>query len=117
MYEVIKAGGFTNGGLNFDAKVRRGSFTFEDIVLAYILGMDTFAKGLIKAFEIIEDGRLEENIKNRYSSYNSYIGKKIIENKTNFEELEDYIEKLDKITMESGKQEYLESIVNQIILK
>lgn len=117
MYEVIKSGGFTNGGLNFDAKVRRGSFTFEDIVLAYILGMDTFAKGLIKAFEIIEDGRLEENIKNRYSSYNSYIGKKIIEGKTNFEELEDYIEKLDKITMESGKQEYLESIVNQIILK
>ena len=117
MYEVIKAGGFTNGGLNFDAKVRRGSFTFEDIVLAYILGMDTFAKGLIKAFEIIEDGRLEENIKNRYSSYNSYIGKKIIEDKTNFEELEDYIEKLDKIIMESGKQEYLESIVNQIILK
>ncbi|WP_156299687.1 xylose isomerase [Streptobacillus canis] len=117
MYEVIKAGGFTNGGLNFDAKVRRGSFTFEDIVLAYILGMDTFAKGLIKAFEIIEDGRIEENIKNRYSSYNSEIGKKILDENTNLEELENYIENKEKITMESGRQEYLESILNQIILR
>ncbi len=60
MYEIIKAGGFTNGGLNFDAKVRRGSFEFDDLALGYIAGMDTFALALIKAYEIIEDGRIDE---------------------------------------------------------
>ena len=60
MYEVLKAGGFTNGGLNFDAKARRQSNTFEDIILSYIAGMDSFALGLIKAREIIDDGRIDE---------------------------------------------------------
>ncbi|MBR1735656.1 MAG: xylose isomerase, partial [Firmicutes bacterium] len=81
MLEVIRAGGFTNGGLNFDAKVRRGSFTFEDIVYAYISGMDTFALGLIKAYEIINDGRIDEFVKKRYASYESGIGKDIVEGK------------------------------------
>lgn len=116
MYETIKAGGFTNGGLNFDAKVRRASFTNEDLVISYILGMDTFALGLLKAFEIIEDGRIEENLKNRYSSYNTEMGNKILTDNTSLEELEKYTENNDKFEMESGRQEYLESIINQIIL-
>lgn len=60
MLEVLRAGGFTNGGLNFDAKTRRGSFTPEDIVLSYIAGMDTFALGLRKAMEIMEDGTIDK---------------------------------------------------------
>lgn len=116
MYEVIKAGGFTNGGLNFDAKVRRASFEAEDLFYSYILGMDTFALGLIKAFEIIEDGRIEENISNKYRRYNEGLGKDIIDDKMDLEKLEEYIENNPEFKMESGKQEYLEAILNQIIL-
>lgn len=116
MYEVIKAGGFTNGGLNFDAKVRRASFEAEDLFYSYILGMDTFALGLIKAFEIIEDGRIEENISNKYRRYNEGLGKDIIDDKMDLEKLEEYIENNPEFEMESGKQEYLEAILNQIIL-
>ena len=117
MYEIIKAGGFTNGGLNFDAKVRRGSFEFDDLALGYIAGMDTFALALIKAYEIIEDGRIDEFKKARYSSYNTGIGKKIVDGKTSLEELEEYTIKNGEVTMESGKQEYLESVLNNILFK
>ena len=115
MLEVIRAGGFTNGGLNFDAKVRRGSFTFEDIVYAYISGMDTFALGLIKAYEIINDGRIDEFVKKRYASYESGIGKDIVEGKASLESLEKYVLENDKVEMESGRQEYLETVVNNIL--
>lgn len=117
MIEIIKAGGFTNGGLNFDAKVRRPSFTYEDIVYGYISGMDTFALALIKAYEILEDGRIEEFVENRYSSYNDGIGKKIVEGNTSLEELEEYTASNEETNMESGRQEYLENIINQILYK
>ena len=117
MLEVIRAGGFTNGGLNFDAKVRRGSFTFEDIVYAYISGMDTFALGLLKAYEVIEDGRIDQFVKERYASYNSGIGKDIIDGKASLESLEKYILENDKVEMQSGRQEYLETVLNNILFK
>ncbi len=117
MYEVIKAGGFTTGGLNFDAKTRRQSNTFEDILLAYIAGMDGFALGLRLAVKVIEDGRIDKFVKDRYASYESGIGKKIVEGKTNFEELYDYAMKLGEINVESGRQEYLEAVLNNIMFK
>ncbi|WP_443659765.1 xylose isomerase [Clostridium algidicarnis] len=117
MLEIIKAGGFTNGGLNFDAKVRRPSFTFEDIVYGYISGMDTFALGLIKAYEVIEDGRIDEFIEKRYASYESGIGKKILNDEVTLEELEAYTLENKERPMESGRQEYLETILNQILYK
>ena len=115
MYEVIKAGGFTTGGLNFDAKTRRQSNTFEDILLAYIAGMDSFALGLKLAVKLIEDGRIDNFVSERYASYNSGIGKKIVEGKTDLQELSDYAMKLKEITVESGRQEYLESVINEIM--
>ena len=78
MYEVIKAGGFVTGGLNFDAKTRRQSNTFEDILLAYIAGMDGFALGLRVAAKLIEDGRIDEFVKERYASYNDGIDRKSV---------------------------------------
>ena len=115
MYEVLKAGGLT-GGFNFDAKNRRPSYTFEDMFHAYILGMDAFALGLIKAYEIIEDGRIDGFIADRYASYNSGIGAKIREGRTNLAELAAYAEEMGKPELPgSGRQEYLESIVNQIL--
>lgn len=117
MYEIIKAGGFTNGGLNFDAKVRRSSFEFDDLALGYIAGMDTFALALIKAYEIIEDGRIEEFKKARYSSYDTGIGRRIVEGKISLAELEEYTIENGEVTMESGKQEYLESVLNNILFR
>ena len=115
MYEVIKAGGFTNGGLNFDAKVRRASFTYEDIVYGYISGMDTFALGLIKAYELIEDGRIDQFIKERYASFETGIGKAIVSGQATLEDLEEYTLKNGEVKTESGRQELLESIVNSVL--
>lgn len=115
MYEVLKEGGFKNGGLNFDAKTRRQSNTLEDILLAYISGMDSFALGLRNAVKIIEDKRIDEFIDNRYRSYKSGIGAKILDKKSSFEELSKYALNNANIIVESGRQEYLESLVNNII--
>ena len=115
MYEVIKAGGLT-GGFNFDAKCRRPSYTHEDMFESYILGMDTFALGLMKAAAIIEDGRVDGFIKDRYASYESGIGAKIVANETTLAELAAYADELGAPELPgSGKQERLEGIVNQIL--
>lgn len=115
MLEVIKGGGLS-GGFNFDAKCRRPSNTYEDMFEAYILGMDTFALGLLNAEKIIKDGRIEEFIKEKYSSFNSVIGKKIREKKTTLVELAELADKMSEPEIPtSGKQEYLESIINQIL--
>lgn len=117
MYEVIKAGGFTNGGLNFDSKARRGSFTMEDIFNSYIAGMDTFALGYKAARKIIEDGRIDKFVADRYSSWNSGIGADIISGKATLADIEKYAlgkgEVLSSLT--SGSQEKLESVVNNIL--
>lgn len=116
MYEVLKAGGLKNGGFNFDAKNRRPSYTAEDMFFGFILGMDTLALGLIKAAQLIEDGRIDEFVKERYSSFNSGIGAKIKNRETNLVELAEYAEKLGAPELPgSGRQEYLESIVNSIL--
>ncbi|MBR1891367.1 MAG: xylose isomerase [Clostridia bacterium] len=117
MYEVIKAGGFTNGGLNFDAKTRRASNTFEDILYAYIAGMDSFALGYKLADKIIKDGRIDEFVEGRYASYRSGIGKEIVEGKTNLEKLAEYAVNLGDVKVESGRQEYLESLLNQLMFE
>ena len=115
MLEVLRAGGLT-GGLNFDAKNRRPSNTYEDMFKAYILGMDTWALGLMNAAKIIEDGRLDEFVRQRYASYNSGIGKKIVDGKTTLAELAAYADKLGAPSLpDSGNQEGLEAIVNQVI--
>ncbi len=117
MYEILKAGGLT-GGFNFDSKNRRPSYTYEDMFHAFILGMDTFALGLIKAAEIIEDGRIDSFIKERYSSYDEGIGKKIREGSTNLEELAKYACDMKAPALPgSGRQEYLEGIVNNILFE
>lgn len=115
MLEILRAGGFTNGGLNFDAKTRRPSNTPEDIFLAHIAGMDAFALGLINACKIIADGRIDEFVKERYASYHSGIGAKILSDSTDLEELSRYALALDEVKLQSGRQEYLESVVNGLL--
>ncbi len=116
MYEVLKDGGFKKGGLNFDAKVRRGSFEPEDLFYSHIAGMDAFAKGLKIAGKMLEDGKIERFVEERYASYRSGIGKDIIEGRAGFKELEAYAMNTD-IRNKSGRQEMLESILNQYILE
>lgn len=117
MYEVLKAGGFTNGGLNFDSKARRGSFTPEDIFLSYIAGMDTFALGLRIAVKMIEDGRIDKFVADRYASWRIGIGKDIIEGNVTMADLEKYALEKSEVTdsLSSGRQEMLESVVNNIM--
>ena len=116
MYEILKAGGFKEGGLNFDAKTRRGSSTFEDIFLSYIAGMDAFALGLRLADKIIKDGTIDKFVEERYSSYNTGIGKKITDGTATIHELEEYALGLGDVkTNISGRQEYLENVINSIM--
>ncbi len=117
MYEVLKAGGLT-GGFNFDAKNRRPSNTYEDMFESYILGMDTFALGLIKAAEIIEDGRIDGFVAEKYSSFNEGIGAKIVAGEATLEELADYAHNLKSTTEPcSGKQERLQGVLNSILFR
>jgi xylose isomerase len=115
MYEILLNGGLHRGGLNFDAKVRRPSYTVDDLVQAHIAGMDAFARGLIAAHGMIEDGELPGFVTDRYRGYGEGIGKQISERKVTFADLEAWA--LDKRVMHpaSGRQEYLESLVNRFL--
>lgn len=116
MYEVLKMGGFAKGGLNFDSKVRRGSFETIDLFYGHIAGMDAFAKGLRAAAKMIEDGKIDKFIADRYQSYSTGIGKDIVEKKVGFKELEKYAMEHGNIANTSGRQEMLESIFNSYLM-
>lgn len=116
IYEVLMDGGFKDGGLNFDAKLRRASIDVKDMFYAYIAGMDTFAKGLQVAAKLYEDKVLENIIKERYSSFDTGIGKKIVNSEVGLKELSEYALGLKEVKNTSGRQERLEMILNQYIL-
>jgi len=116
MLSVLKYGGFKTGGVNFDAKVRRESFEPNDLFYAHIGGMDAFARGLKIAAAIRKDGRLAEFVKQRYSSWDSGIGAKIESGKSSFSDLESYmLKKGDATPNTSGRQEFLENLINEFI--
>ncbi|MEM0896819.1 MAG: xylose isomerase [Verrucomicrobiota bacterium] len=115
MLGVLKMGGFTTGGLNFDAKCRRESFEPVDMFHAYVGGMDAFARGLKIANAIIEDGRLDAFKKERYSTFDSGIGAKIEAGTTNLEELEQHAASNGEPKLASGRQEMLENLINEFI--
>jgi xylose isomerase len=117
MYEILKNGGLGKGGLNFDSKVRRGSFEAEDLFHAHIAGMDSFAIGLKVANKLIEDKVLDSFVEERYSSFTKGIGLEIAEGRTNFKELEAYALQLGEIKNQSGRQERLKALVNQYLLE
>ncbi len=115
MLVLLKMGGFTTGGLNFDAKVRRESFEPVDLFHAHIGGMDAFARGLKIAASIVEDGRLEALLKQRYSTFDSGIGAQIEKGEVGFAELEAYTLKNGEPVIGSGRQEMLENLINEFI--
>jgi xylose isomerase len=116
MMVLLKMGGFTTGGLNFDAKVRRESFEPVDLFHAHIGGMDAFARGLKIAAAIRKDGVLDKMLKERYGSWDTGIGAEIEAGKHGFKTLEKYmLEKGDATPNTSGRQELLENIINTYI--
>jgi xylose isomerase len=115
-YEVLKAGGFTTGGTNFDAKLRRQSLDPEDLILAHVGGMDACARGLKAAAAILEDGTLEALRSERYAGWNSDEAKKMLSGGYSLGDLETYVRK-SSVNPEprSGKQERLENLVNRFV--
>jgi xylose isomerase len=118
MYAILKAGGFTTGGLNFDAKIRRNSVDSADLFIAHIGGMDAFAVGLEVANRIISDGKIPAFVKKRYTSFSSGDGAKFGKGELTLEQLAAIGTKAGygKTGLSSGKQEYLENVLNQYLL-
>ena len=115
MLVVLQTGGFTTGGLNFDAKRRRESHEPVDLFHCHIGGMDAFARGLKIAHNIIEDGRLGDFVKARYSSWDSELGQKIESGNASLAELETLALNKNIEDIPSGRQEMLENLVNEFI--
>ncbi|MCX7045708.1 MAG: xylose isomerase [Candidatus Sumerlaeota bacterium] len=115
MYTILRGGGFTKGGLNFDAKVRRQSVDPVDIFHAHIGGMDAFARGLKAAAKLIKSGALSKFVAKRYAGWDSGLGARIESGKATFAELEAYTLKNGEPKVVSGRQEMLENILNDHI--
>ena len=112
MMQIIRGGGFKDGGTNFDAKTRRNSTDLEDIFIAHIAAMDAMAHALLSAAEIIEKSPIPAMLKERYASFDAGEGKKFEEGKMTLEEAYAYGKKVDEPKQTSGKQELYEAIVN-----
>ncbi|MDN5372706.1 MAG: xylose isomerase [Carnobacterium sp.] len=116
MVEFLENGGIEPGGINFDAKVRRTSFEMEDLFLAHIAGMDTFARGLKAAAKIKETRFLDELKEKRYASYETGIGSDILSGKTDLETLTTYALAHDDVKNESSHIEHIKSKLNDYLI-
>ena len=112
MMEIIQAGGFTNGGVNFDAKTRRNSTNMEDIFISHVSGMDVFARALVIADSILKDSDYLKLRKTRYASYDSGKGAEFEAGKLNLEDLYNVAKEAGEPKQVSGKQEMLEQLIN-----
>jgi xylose isomerase len=113
LYRILKAGGFTTGGMNFDAKIRRQSIDPDDLLHAHVGSMDACARGLLMAARMIEDGRLASEIDARYAKWTQPENRAMLSGK---ESLEAIAERVHRSGLEpeprSGRQEYLENLLN-----
>ena len=116
MYEILKSGGFTTGGLNFDAKIRRQSIDKYDVFHGHIGAIDTMALSLKCAAKMIEDKRLEQKVAERYADWDKNLGKDILQGNMSLQEIAQYslVNNLQP-KARSGAQEQLENIVNKAI--
>ena len=115
MLVLLDMGGFTTGGLNFDAKRRRESHEPIDLFHAHIGGMDTFARGLKSAAAIRADGRMKEFVANRYGGWDEGVGAKIERGESNLADLEVHALSKEPVPPSSGRQEMLENLFNEFI--
>jgi xylose isomerase len=115
MLVLLNAGGFKGGGINFDAKIRRNSTDPGDLFHAHIGGIDVFARALITADKILQKSNYNQIRKDRYASFDSETGKAFEEGKLSLEDLRDYAIQNGEPVLISGKQEYMENIINRYI--
>lgn len=115
MLIILEAGGFQGGGINFDAKIRRNSTDPEDLFYAHIGGMDTFARALITADSILQRSDYKKIRAERYASYDSGKGKEFENGGLTLENLRAYAIEHGEPETRSGKQEYLENLINRYI--
>ena len=115
MLVILQAGGFKNGGVNFDAKTRRNSTDLVDIFYAHIGGMDNFARALLTAQAILDNGEYAAIRKERYASFDSGKGKAFAQGKVSLSELRTLAHKNGEPQQISGRQEYLENLLNKFI--
>ncbi len=115
MLVIVEAGGFKGGGINFDAKIRRNSTDPDDLFIAHIGGMDAFARALVIAEDVLSKSDYKKFRKERYSSYDSGEGKAFEEGKLSLEDLRAFAVKNGEPEVRSGKQEYLENLINRYI--
>jgi xylose isomerase len=115
MYYVLQQGGLRYGGLNFDARVRRSSFDTTDLFYAHIGGMDTFARALLIAQQLIKDKALSKPLADRYAGYRRGMGRKVLQGEATLPQLENWAAEQGEPELRSGRQELLENILNQYI--
>ena len=115
MLVILQAGGFKGGGINFDAKIRRNSTDAEDLFHAHIGGMDAFARALVTADSILNKSDYKKLRKERYATFDSGSGKEFEDGKLSLEDLRTYAIENGEPAIKSGKQEYLENIINRFI--
>ena len=115
MYEVLENGGIAPGGINFDSKVRRSAFEAEDLFLAHIAGMDTFARGLKNAAKLKEDRFFDDLKEERYASFNEGLGEKIMKDEEDLESLYDYAVSHEDPVLKSSHIEYVKNILNDYL--
>ncbi|WP_299246884.1 xylose isomerase [uncultured Aquimarina sp.] len=115
MLVFLKAGGLQGGGVNFDAKIRRNSTDLEDVFLAHIGGADVFARALMTADKIITSSSYEKLRKDRYSSFDTGKGKEFENGTLNLKDLYEIASNNGELSLQSGKQELFENIINQYI--
>ncbi len=115
MLVILQAGGFKTGGVNFDAKTRRNSTDLVDIFHAHIGGMDMFAKGLLAAYAILEDGEYQQLRKARYASFDSGKGRQFAQGKLSLNTLSALAHRKGEPEQLSGRQEHFENLINKFI--
>ncbi|HUL64741.1 MAG TPA: xylose isomerase [Burkholderiaceae bacterium] len=116
LYYILGGGGFTTGGLNFDAKIRRQSIDPDDLVIGHAGAMDLCARALLVAEKMIEDGALADQLRRRYYGWQEELGKKILAGKSSLDELAALVdEKALEPQPRSGRQEALEALVNSYL--
>ena len=111
MLEIIRNGGFKDGGTNFDAKIRRNSTDLEDLFIAHISGMDAMARALMNAAAILEESELPKMKKERYASFDAGMGKEFEEGRLSLEQVYEYGKQVGEPKQISGKQEKYETLV------
>ena len=111
MMEIIRNGGFKDGGTNFDAKIRRNSTDLEDLFIAHISGMDAMARALMNAAAILEESELPKMKKERYASFDAGMGKEFEEGRLSLEQVYEYGKQVGEPKQISGKQEKYETLV------